>query len=139
MASSNLDLVRRIYEPWQRGEYGDTYWAGPDLEFVIADGPSPGTWKGEAGMADAWGDFLGAWTNHRTLADEYIELVGERVLVLGRLATRGRTSGLELGANWAKVASLFHIRDGTVTRLVLYFDRARALADVGLPPEPEGR
>jgi ketosteroid isomerase-like protein len=34
-----------------------------------------------------------------------------------------------------EAASLFHIRDGKVMRLVLYLDRRRALADVGLKPK----
>jgi ketosteroid isomerase-like protein len=29
-------------------------------------------------------------------------------------------------------ANLFHVREGKVTRLVIYFDRNRAFADVGL-------
>jgi ketosteroid isomerase-like protein len=45
---------------------------------------------------------------------------------------RGKASGLELGQVRTDAANLFHIRDGKVTRLVTYFDRTRALADLGL-------
>jgi ketosteroid isomerase-like protein len=53
--------------------------------------------------------------------------------VLIRHHGRGKTSGLELGQIASKVASLFHLRDDKVTRLVVYFDRERVLADLGLP------
>ena len=36
-------------------------------------------------------------------------------------------------------ASLFRIRDGKVVRLAFYFDRDRALADLGLAPEGDAQ
>ncbi len=48
---------------------------------------------------------------------------------------RGKTSGIELGQMQMRPAALFHIRDNKVTRIVNYFDRERALADLGLAPE----
>jgi hypothetical protein len=48
---------------------------------------------------------------------------------------RGRISGLELGGHGGGGADLFHVRDGKVTRLVIYFEREHALADLGRPPD----
>jgi len=85
--SSNLELVRCIYDPWGRGDFRSVGWADPEIEFVLADlGPDGGSWKGVPAMADAWRTYLGAWEDYRTEVDEYRELDDERVLVLLRLS-----------------------------------------------------
>ena len=80
----------------------------------------------------AWSGVLGAWEDYRIRVDEYRELDGERVLVLTHNTGRGKTSGLELERVGTRGANVFHIYSGKVTRLVVYFDRERALADLGL-------
>jgi ketosteroid isomerase-like protein len=132
VASTNLDFVRSLREAWERGDYSSSKWAHPEIEFVVADGPAPGKWTGLTGMAESSRDFMSAWEGFRATADEYLELDDERVLVLTRYSGRGKTSGLELGQIRAGGATLFHVRDHKVTRLVHYWDREHALADLGL-------
>jgi len=139
MASANLDLVRSIFAAWERGDFSSAEWAHPEIEYVVADGPEPGSWRGLAGMAEGWRSYLNTWDEYRGEADEYRELDGERILVLTHRSGRGKTSGLELGQMQAKGAGLFHIRGGKVTRLVVYFDAERAFADLGLASETESQ
>jgi ketosteroid isomerase-like protein len=68
----------------------------------------------------------------RVEADEYREVDDEHVLVLEHFTGRGRTSGLDLAEMGSSAAAVFSLRDGAVTRLVTYFDRRGALAELGL-------
>jgi ketosteroid isomerase-like protein len=81
-------------------------------------------------MAEGFRDWVNAWHGYYTRVEEYHELGDERVLVLNHSGGRGRASGLDLGGMQAKGATLFHLRHGEVTRLVAYWDRERALADL---------
>jgi len=132
--SANLDLVRSIFEAWERGDFSSADWADPAIEYAHADGPDPGVWTGRAEMADAFGDWLSAWQDYTVERDEYRELADARVIVLYRRSGRGKSSGLALEDMYANGAILFQIHDGKVTRLLHYLSRERALADLGLLP-----
>lgn len=71
----------------------------------------------------------------RLQASEFRELDDERVLALSRAGGHGKASGLDVGQTETKLAHVFHVRGGRVKRLVVYFDRERALADLSLAPE----
>jgi ketosteroid isomerase-like protein len=133
MSQENVELVQSIYAHWERGDYSSAEWAHPEIQWEFAaDGPAPREGTGLAGMAKDWGGYISAWEEFHHKADEYLDLDTERVLVLQRLIGRGKTSGLDLDQVPAPGAVLFHIRGGKVTRLVGYFHRERALADLGL-------
>jgi ketosteroid isomerase-like protein len=135
-ASANVDLVRFIFVTFARGDFTRALeWAHPEIEFVISDGPSPGCWRGLSGLTAGWYGFLAAWEDFRVEVDEYREIDSERVLVLNRFGGRGKTSGLDIWEMQAKGANLYRIDDGKVTRIVFYFDRERALDDLGLAGE----
>ena len=130
--SENLDLVRSIYADWERGDFSRTEWAHRDVELVWADGPSPTTWSGLRGAEAGWREFLGTWQDYRVHPEDYLAPDDERVLVLVRFTARGKASGLEVGKSHPKGANMFHIRDHLVRRLVLYWERNHAFAELGL-------
>ena len=130
--SENLDLVRSIYEAWGRGDFSSLEWADPAIEFVMPDGPSPVSASGRGEMTAAWRQVLSAWVDFHAELESCRELDDQRVLVLTRNTGRGKTSGLEVGQIATKGANVFHIHEGRTTRLVAYFDRNSALADLGL-------
>jgi ketosteroid isomerase-like protein len=131
--SKNLDLVRSIYADWGRGDYTSADWADPQIEFAFADGPEPGSWKGISEMSRRYSEWLSGWKDFSAAPEEYIVVDDERILVLVHNRGRGRTSGLTLDER--SVANFFEISGGKVIRLVLYWNRERALADLGLAPE----
>jgi ketosteroid isomerase-like protein len=135
MSSANLDLVRSIYAAQEHGDFTSAEWAHPEIDYEIADGPSPGRWKGRAAMAETWREFLTAWDHLRIEVQEYRELDDERVFVLTRSSARGKASGLELPPAWTNGAAIYQVRDGKVRRHVVYFDRENAIADLGLTPD----
>ena len=137
MASANVELVRSIYAAWERGDWRSSDWAHPEIEYMLVGGPAPGRWTGRAGLAEAARAILPAFAEYRVEAEEYIDLDDERVLVFNRISGRGKRSGLDLGQTQAKTAHVFRVRDSQVTRLVAYWDRERALADLGLVREDD--
>jgi ketosteroid isomerase-like protein len=132
VTSENLDLVRSIYAHWERGDFSSMEWAHPDIEYVVVDFVEPITRRGREATADAIGEILVAWEQPRIEADEVRPLDDGRILVLNHLAARGRASGLDVGQMRRNGAAILTLSDGMVTRYLSYFDRDRALADLGL-------
>jgi ketosteroid isomerase-like protein len=130
--SENLDLVRSIHAAWERGDFSSIAWADPEIELVFADGPDPGTWKGLGEVGDGWRNFLSTWQHWHVEVEEYREIDDERVLVPLRIGGRGKASGLEMNA---RAANVYTLRSGMLLKVVLYWDRDRALTDLGLAPE----
>ena len=133
MTAANIDLVRAIYESWERGDFSRTSeWAHPEIECVSFGGPIAGAYTGPAAIAEGWRALLDTVDDARPTAEDYRDVDGERVLVLGCLRGREKSSG---AAVEQLRANLFRIRDGKVVRLIFYWDRERAFADLGLSPD----
>ncbi len=127
--SETLDLVRSIYADWERGDFTRYDWTDPKIELVRPESLDGDAHKGRDASSAGWREWLGAWKDFRAEAHEYRTLDGQRVLVFGRMRGIGKLSGTSTDT---ETVNLFHIRDGRVVRLVLYSNRERALADLGL-------
>jgi len=133
MASPNVEMVRSILAEWERADFHSVAWAHPDIEYVVIGGPEPGVWRGIPEMKSAVRDFMRVWENYGIEAEDIRAVDEERVLALVRLSGRGKTSGLDISEAGANGAEVWHIRDGRVVALRLYWDRDQAVADLELP------
>jgi ketosteroid isomerase-like protein len=133
MPSATLDLVRSIYADWERGDFSRTSeWADSAIDWVRFGGEEAGAWTGVDAMVTAVEGVLGGWDDLRAEAEDYRDLGDERVLVFTRWSGRAKSDGSDVEL---LRANLFRIRDGRVVRLIFYYDRDRALADLGLAPD----
>ena len=86
--------MRSIFSAIERGDYTNAEWADSEIEYVIAHGPEPDTYRGLAGLAEAMRTVFRDIEDFRSEAVEYRELDAEHVLVLRRVVGRGRLSGV---------------------------------------------
>jgi ketosteroid isomerase-like protein len=129
MSQENVELVRRVYEGWARGDFSEGAVFDDDVEFEMPDWPHSAGSRGVEGMRNIWQGTLAAWDDFRAEPDRFIE-TGPHVVVLTHVNARGKDSGAEVSAD---TATVWTIEAGRVVRLVLYWDTDKALEDVGLP------
>jgi ketosteroid isomerase-like protein len=85
-------------------------------------------YRGPAGFAQGWREWLEAWTSYRLDVEEFFD-AGDKVVALVRVAARTARDDVLMhhtpGAVWT-------IRDGKVAAIHFYFDRSEALEAAGL-------
>jgi ketosteroid isomerase-like protein len=131
MSPSNVAIVEVLMDAFNRRDI-DTF-AGvttSDFEWlpVFAARVEGDVYRGRAGIETFLGELHETWEEFRPLPEEYRDL-GDRVLGLGRLKTRGRASGVPSDSPWG---GIYDIRDGKVSRIRTYLDHAEALEAAGL-------
>ena len=135
MSQENVEAARSMYAATARGDWSRmSVWLDPEVEFVAVGGPDPGVVaSGFTALVGAWRGYLSAWENFRLDVQDIRALDEGRVLALTRRGGRGRVSGMEIeDLAGAEGADVLHYRDGKVVRYLSYWDRGRALADLGL-------
>jgi ketosteroid isomerase-like protein len=131
MSEEHVDAVRRSFDAWNRGDV-DAWLqhAHPEIEWVSeiatrVEGPM--VYRGLAEMRRYWDEWHELWA----VAIELTEVrdLGETVIALGRVRTRGEASGVGLEQ---PIAYVFEFEDGLARRARSYFNTREALAAVGL-------
>lgn len=131
MSLENVELVKVLMDAINRRDI-DTL-AGmtiPDFEWfpVFAARVEGDVYRGREGIEAFLGEVDETWEEFRPVPEEYRDL-GDRVLALGRLRTRGRASGAPSDSPWGGV---YDLRDGKVSRIRTFLDHDEALRAAGV-------
>ncbi len=132
MSAENVEVVRRIYDGWSRGDFDDREAFAEDLDFemsgwVLLQSGSVKA-RGIDGMAGVWREVLRGWDDFRTSPIEELIEAGDQIVVFSRIGGRGRISGVEV---YSQRGAVFTFQDGKIARLFLT-DREEALEALGL-------
>lgn len=135
MSAEAIQLLRELYEHWQRGDLsatGDAF--DPNVQFIRGGAEFGGVglageWHGVDEMWAAIKDWLSSLEDVRLEAERFCDLGDDRVLVLERQTGRGKRSG---AAFHHEIAELVTFRDGKIVRWETYYDRAEGIRAAGL-------
>lgn len=122
MSEENVELVRRVYSDWARGDFSQSAAFHPRVEFEMVDWPEGASARGLEEMRRAWRGALSAWEDFRAEAGD-ISDDGNQVVVMTNVSARGRGSGIDVSA---ETATVWTIDAGQVVRLALYWNPAKA-------------
>ena len=125
MSEQNVELVRRIYDAWDREESARDF-ISADVEYVNPSyAVEPGKRHGRASfrvVRETYEDF-------RIAIERYIDAGGDDVLVLARYTASGRGSGVPLEGEHGY---LWTVKDGQAVRFRWFSSHREAFEAAGL-------
>ena len=134
MSAHNVELTRRAWEAWLRGDFAALFECfDPEIEWdttTFGGWPEVGVYCGHDGVRRFFDEWLASWERFESGVDEYLDAGEDRVLVLAWQRAYGPGSHVPVEMEWAQLCTL---RDGLVVHIAAYGDRNEALALVGLP------
>jgi ketosteroid isomerase-like protein len=127
MSEENVELVRRIYDAWDREQSARDFLA-EDVEYVNPSyAVEPGTRQGRASfrvVRETYEDF-------RLKVEEIVDAGGDDVLVLAHYTASGRGSGVPLEGEHGYV---WTVRDGQAVRFQWFQSHREAYEAAGISP-----
>jgi ketosteroid isomerase-like protein len=131
MSEENIEIVRSIYERWNRNDGDlapDLFDPAVEIRQIATMPDTAGTFHGHEGMLLAAEELRGAFESIEWVAERWTER-GEWLVVLVRAVGIGGHSGAETEGH---LAHAWRVRDGRVTDLRVYESEEQALEAAGL-------
>jgi uncharacterized protein len=130
MSQENVEIVRGLYEAWQRGDFEagmepfdeDVEWFNPP------EAPGSGSFRGREGVRHAMASWIGAWVDFRFELRELIDH-GDEVLACGWQHGRGKGSGVDVSE---ESFSVWTLRANKIVRQRMFRDKGQALEAAGV-------
>ena len=129
MARSDTEVAKEATERFGRGSVDDLLpLIHPEFEATTPPGlaAEPDTYRGHAGIRRYFDSFYEAMDRVWLEADDYRE-IGGKVMVPGRLCSRGRSTGLESSI---EAFMVWTIRDEQIIRAEIYATEEEALTAI---------
>jgi len=129
MSQENVELVCAGYAAWERGDVDlIVERAAPDIEIVQPpEVPDAKTYRGKAGVIEAFADWPEQWDEFRAELVEVIDVSDTKAISVARHYLRARGMDVE-----QEVAYVHTFLDGLVVRWEMFFTREQALEAAGL-------
>ena len=130
MSEENLEIVRRVYSAWARGDFrAGTELYAPETVLVLRPPlPEAGTYHGPEAIGGYMRSFLEPW-DEAIIVGEDFAAAGDRVLVRVHQQATGTGSGAPVEMRYFQV---WTFRDGSVIRIESIQDRSEALEAAGI-------
>ena len=131
--SERADRVRRGYDAWNRRDWDLMFeLLHPDIEWVPMQGGLLGdAYRGTEQVRELFALLFDAWDEFRIDVEEVAEK-DDKLLVIVRVRTRGRASGVEVDERWAHVWTAG--ADGLATRLEAFDAPHKGYEAIGVSP-----
>jgi ketosteroid isomerase-like protein len=130
MSQENVELARRCFDAWSSWVFEEiAAFYARDAEIISPSSEMFGrTYRGHDGLRLYIEHFVAAFEPPSFELEEIVD-AGERVITVALCRTRGRESGVAVSQRTATVGT---IRDGLISREVIYLNRNDALAAAGM-------
>jgi ketosteroid isomerase-like protein len=131
MSHQNVEIAKRLMSAVHRRDVDAlAEITTSDLEWfpVFAARVEGDVYRGRAGIETFLREVDETWEEFLPLPEEYRDL-GNRVLGLGRLKTRGRGSGVPVDSPWG---GIYEFRGGRVASIRTFLDHGEAVRAAGL-------